>query len=127
MVAGRPARISTLTSASSSASSAWLTAISSATRSMAWGKARPDSTHTTMRSRASGNAARRRFIRASLRLSTNTAGASQPTPSAPTAISSAMAIESFGSNGISNRDMPSNSTGSRRRMAQYICTAEFER
>ncbi|MOA05301.1 hypothetical protein D3C78_1248940 [compost metagenome] len=65
-----PARISALTSASSSASSPWLTDSSSATRSMDCGSARPDSTQTTSRSRASGKAARSERIRACLRLST---------------------------------------------------------
>ncbi|MNH26398.1 hypothetical protein D3C79_864500 [compost metagenome] len=121
-----PARICALTKASSSASSAWLTAISSATRSIAWGNARPDSTQTTIRSRASGKAARNRSCRAFLRFSTYTAGSSHPTAAPMNTTARILVEERLGTSGRVNSEAPTNINGNSKRTAQYTCTADVE-
>ena len=79
-----PARISALTSDSSWPRSGWLNSSSRATRSMAGAKPRPDSTHTTSRSSASGRPLRRRLMRRCRTCSSTMSGRRTPMKAAST-------------------------------------------
>ncbi|MOA22748.1 hypothetical protein D3C78_1433290 [compost metagenome] len=94
---------------------------------MVVGKARPDSTHTTIRSSASGKAARSRPCRNCLRLATYSAGTNHPIPATKTTNSSPMIRETLGIIGNSSNAIPINNSGNIKRTAQYICTADEER